>query len=92
MGVVVDAMADGAVLSLSSVISEGTGRDLGPGDDLAKGDLVFNRGGGALSDDCRGTAFGMEFSDDFALAIGGLSSSCAGRVGLEVSANGDDDS
>ena len=74
IGVLVDAKADGVVLSFSSAISEGTGRDPGPGDGLAKGDLVFSRAGGALSNDSCGVVFGMTFSDDFALATGGLSS------------------
>lgn len=85
-------VADSGALVFSSNISGGVGSDLGPDDGLAKGDLVLNRGGGAPSNDCRGVAFGMEVSDDFALTIGGLSSSCTGGVGLEASPRGDDDS
>ena len=92
-GVVVGVLAAGcSVLVGSNDISGGFGRDRGPGDGLAKGDLVLNRGGGALSNDWRGIALVIEFSVDFALAIGGLSSSCESGVGLEASANGDDDS
>lgn len=72
--------------------SGGLGRVRGPGDALAKGDLVEKRGGGTFSNDWRGVVLGIEFSEDFALAIGGLSSSCAGGDRLAVSANGDEDS
>lgn len=90
-GVVVGVLAAGCgVLVMSNDNSGGFGRDRGPGDGLAKGDLELNRGGGALSNEWHGIVFGIEFSEDFALAISGLSSSCESGAWLEVSANGDD--
>lgn len=76
---------------LFSDISGGVDKLVGPKLGLAKGDLGAKRGLSCSSIECLGVVL-IVFSEDFDLLNGGLSSSCAGGVGLEFSTTGDDDS
>ena len=76
---------------LFSAISVGVLRLVGPRLGLVNGDLGANPGLSCSSIDGLGMAL-IVFSEDFDLLKGGLSSSCAGGAGLELSATGENDS